>query len=45
MIQDIIIVYYTNFEASRFYSTWEIVDETFNIGLSGEKKNGMTESK
>ena len=35
-IQVIITALHTKFEASSFYSSWEIFDEKFNIDLSGE---------
>ena len=34
----IITALHTKFEASSFYSSWEIFDEKFNIGLYGEKE-------
>ena len=37
-IQFIITALHTKFEASSFYSSWEIFDEKFNIGLYGEKE-------
>ena len=37
-IKVIITALHTKFEASSFYSSWEIFDEKFNIGLHRQKE-------
>ena len=45
-IQLIINVYSTNFEASSFYSLWEIFDKNLKHWPTWiERKNGMTEKQ